>query len=275
MNYEIFLTTRNPPTTMNTKYLRYSLILVFLSSLLLSPLSPSLAKPGKEYYELKIYHVRGPQMALMESYLQNAYLPAAHRAGIKNVGVFKAMENDSLLYVLTPFQSLNQLTGVSQKLEKDKDYYAAGVTYIDSPFKEPAYQRFETVIMEAFDKMPVHAKPGLTAPMSERVYELRSYESPSEKRYLNKVKMFNDGGEVTIFKKLGFNPVFFAKVIAGSKMPNLMYMTTFADRASRDAHWKSFGADADWNKLKLMPEYQNNMTKAEITFLRPVAYSDI
>ena len=274
MNYEIFLTTRCPSTTMNAKYLRYSLILFLLSSLLLSSFHPSLAKPGKEYYELKIYHVRGPQMALMESYLQNAYLPAAHRAGIKNVGVFKAMENDSLLYVLTPFQSLDQLTGISQKLEKDKDYYAAGRAYIDSPSKEPAYQRFETVIMEAFDKMPVHAKPGLTAPMSERVYELRSYESPSEKRYLNKVAMFN-AGEVTIFKKLGFNPVFFAKVIAGSKMPNLMYMTTFADRASRDAHWKSFGADADWNKLKVMPEYQNNMTRAEITFLRPVAYSDI
>lgn len=249
--------------------------LLFLSSLLLSSFIASKVPPKKEYYELKIYHVRGPQMALMEAYLQNAYLPAAHRAGIKNVGVFKAMDDDSLLYVLTPFQSLSQLTGISQKLEKDKDYYAAGVAYIDSPFKEPAYQRFETVIMEAFDKMPVHAKPGLTAPMSERVYELRSYESPSEKRYLNKVKMFNEGGEVAIFKKLGFNPVFFAKVIAGSKMPNLMYMTTFADRASRDAHWKSFSADADWSKLKVMPEYQNNMTKAEITFLRPVAYSDL
>ncbi len=259
---------------MSVKYYRRSFLLFFLSPLLLSSLSPSLAKPGKEYYELKIYHVRGPQMALMESYLQNAYLPAAHRAGIKNVGVFKAMENDSLLYVLTPFKSLDQLMGLSQKLEKDKEYYTAGVSYVDSPFKEPAYQRFETVILEAFDQMPVHAKSGLTVPMSERVYELRSYESPSEKRYLNKVAMFN-AGEVTIFKKLGFNPVFFAKVIAGSKMPNLMYMTTFADKASRDAHWKSFGADADWSKLKVMPEFQDNMTKAEITFLRPATYSDL
>ncbi len=260
---------------MNQKHLRLCTALLFL--LFFSPflLSSSTAAPKPEYYELKIYHVHGPQMALMESYLQNAYLPAAHRAGIKSVGVFKAMDNDSLLYVLTPFKSLDQLTGLSEKLEKDKEYYAAGVSYIESPFKEPAYQRFETVILEAFDQMPMHAKSGLTAPMSERVYELRSYESPSEKRYLNKVKMFNDGGEVTIFKKLGFNPVFFAKVIAGSKMPNLMYLTTFADKASRDAHWKAFGADADWNKLKVMPEYQDNMTKAGVTFVKPAEYSDL
>lgn len=259
---------------MNKKYFRYTALCVslILSSLLLSSLK---AAPKSEYYELKIYHVQGAQMALMESYLQNAYLPAAHRAGIKSVGVFKGMDNDSLLYVLTPFKSLDQLTGLSEKLEKDKEYYAAGVSYIDSPFKEPAYTRFETVLMEAFDQMPMHAKSGLTAPMSERVYELRSYESPSEKRHLNKVKMFNDGGEVRIFKKLGFNPVFFAKVISGSHMPNLMYMTTFADKASRDEHWKAFGADADWNKLKVMPEYQDNMTKAGITFVKPTAYSDL
>lgn len=261
---------------MSVKYYRTSFLLLFLSSLLLFSATPwSFSPPRKEYYELKIYHVRGPQMALMDNYLQNAYLPAAHRAGIKNVGVFKAMDNDSLLYVLTPFQSLDQLTGLSQKLDKDKAYQTAGKEYIDSPLKEPAYQRYETVIMEAFETMPVHAKSGLTVPMSERVYELRDYESSSEKRYLNKVKMFDDGGEVEIFKKLGFHPIFFAKVIAGSHMPNLMYLITFSDKASRDAHWKAFGGDADWSKLKSMPEYQQNTSKTGGKFVRPTEYSDL
>ncbi|GHB69439.1 NIPSNAP family protein [Persicitalea jodogahamensis] len=262
---------------MNTKYLQRSFVLRLLFSILLSSslLSSLSAAPKPEYYELKIYHVHGPQMALMDNYLQNAYLPAAHRAGIKNVGVFKALDNDSLLYVLTPFQSLDQLTGLSQKLSKDKAYLSAGKEYIDSPLKEPAYQRFETVILEAFDTMPVHAKPGLTVPVGERVYELRDYESSSEKRYLNKVRMFDDGGEVEIFKRLGFNPVFFAKVIAGSHMPNLMYLITFSDKASRDAHWKAFGADAEWSKLKSMPEYQENTSKTGGKFVRPTAYSDI
>ncbi len=260
----------------NPAFLRITTLRFFFSILLSSIfLSSSLAKPGKEYYELKIYHVHGPQMALMDNYLQNAYLPAAHRAGIKNVGVFKAMDNDSLLYVLTPFKSLDQLMGLSEKLGKDNAYLSAGKAYIDSPLKEPAYQRYETVIMEAFDEMPVHAKSGLTTPMSDRVYELRDYESSSEKRYLNKVKMFDEGGEVEIFKKLGFHPVFFAKVIAGSHMPNLMYLITFSDKASRDAHWKSFSADADWGKLKTMPEYQENTSKTGGKFVKPTTYSDL
>ena len=264
---------------MSSKYNSDTLKFFFVSSFLLSSfLLSSLnakAAPKPEYYELKIYHVHGPQMALMDAYLKNAYLPAAHRAGIKEVGVFKAMENDSLLYVLTPFQSLDQLTGLSQKLEKDKEYMSMGMDYVNSPLKEPAYQRFETVILEAFDKMPMHAKSGLTVPMSERVYELRDYESSSEKRHLNKVKMFNDGNEIAIFKKLGFNPVFFAKVIAGSHMPNLMYLITFSDKASHDALWKAFGADAGWGKLKAMPEYQENTSKTGGKFVRPTVYSDI
>lgn len=263
---------------MNSTSYRRRVELLFLSfflPFLLFSLLTSATPPKKEYYELKIYHLKGEQMTLMDSYLKNAYIPAAHRAGIKNVGVFKAINSDSLLYVLTPMKSLDQLATFSQTLAKDKTYQANGKSYIESAFKEPAYQKFETIIMEAFAGAEQHRKPNLTAPMSQRVYELRSYESPSETRHLNKVDMFTKGDEIGIFNKLGFNPVFFARVIAGSRMPNLMYMITFEDRASRDAHWKAFGSDPDWNKLKVLPEYQNNMNPAVAYFLQPKEYSDI
>lgn len=252
-----------------------AILLSFFLPFLLFSLPASANAPKKEFYELKIYHVKGAQTALMDSYLKNAYIPAAHRAGIKNVGVFKAADSDSLLYVLTPLKSLDQLAKFSQTLAKDKTYQADGKSYTESTFKEPAYQKFETIVLEAFAGAEQHRKPNLTAPMSKRVYELRSYESPSEMRHLNKVAMFVKGDEIGIFNKLGFNPVFFARVIAGSRMPNLMYLTTFEDRASRDAHWKAFGSDPDWNKLKVMPEYQNNMNPPVIYFLQPKDYSDI
>jgi NIPSNAP len=128
--------------------------------------------------------------------------------------------------------------------------------------------------MKAFSKSPVMQRPKLTGPRSERIYELRSYEGPTEKRYENKVKMFNDGDEVGLFNRLNFNAVFYGEVFAGSKMPNLMYMTTFDNKQSRDDHWKAFSADAQWMKLKVMPEYQNNVSKNVQTFLRPTEYSD-
>ena len=33
-------------------------------------------------------------------------------------------------------------------------------------------------------------------------------------------------------------------------MPNLMYMTSFENKAARDEHWKTFGSDPEWKKLK-------------------------
>ncbi|MFK7920761.1 MAG: NIPSNAP family protein, partial [Bacteroidia bacterium] len=109
---------------------------------------------------------------------------------------------------------------------------------------------------------------------AERVYELRSYESATEDLYRRKVDMFNAGGEVTLFDDLGFNAVFYAEVLSGDKMPNLMYMTTFSDMESRDAHWKAFVASPVWEKLKAMDKYQNTVSHADIMLLFPTEYSD-
>ena len=36
--------------------------------------------------------------------------------------------------------------------------------------------------------------------------------------------MFNEGGEIRLFARLNFNAVFYGDVLAGDRMPNLMYM---------------------------------------------------
>ena len=123
--------------------------------------------------------------------------------------------------------------------------------------------------------MPSFHVPQLKNSPDKRVYELRSYEAYSEEIFKNKVEMFNEGGEVILFNRLGFNAVFYASVISGSKMPNLMYMTTFEDMASRDEHWKAFSDDAEWKRLSAMEKYQKNVSKIDILFLRPTDYSGI
>jgi len=123
--------------------------------------------------------------------------------------------------------------------------------------------------------MPALTGSKLTAPKSERVYELRSYEGPSEKYYKNKVRMFNQGGEISLFARLGFNGVFYSEVLVGSKMPNLMYMTSFNNMQSRDEHWKAFGDDPEWKTLSAKPEYQHNVSHADIIFLRPTEFSEL
>ncbi|MDB4903371.1 MAG: hypothetical protein JWQ63_2652 [Mucilaginibacter sp.] len=230
------------------------------------------------YYELKIYHLKTQtQEDRLDQYLQNAYLPAMHRMGIKNVGVFKPVESDTSgkrVYVLTPFRTWSQFENLEQKLMGDNEYVTAAKDYIDAPYNDAPYTRLETIVLKAFPKMTEPAVPNLTANKTDRVYELRSYESATEKFNVNKVRMFNDGNEVALFKRLGFNAVFYAEVLAGSHQPNLMYMTTFNSRPDRDKHWDAFSNDPEWKTLVAKPEYQHNVSKADIIFLHPTAYSD-
>jgi hypothetical protein len=132
----------------------------------------------------------------------------------------------------------------------------------------------ETILLQAFSLAPKLQLPALKESRRNRIYELRSYESATEKIFQNKVKMFNEGDEIGLFKRLNFNAVFYGEVIAGGKMPNLMYMTCHENKTLRDANWKAFGNDPFWKKLSAMPEYQHNVSHIDITFLYPTEYSD-
>jgi hypothetical protein len=175
---------------------------------------------------------------------------------------------------LLPLKSLDALTGIADKLKADNSYNSLGADYLNATYNNPPYSRIETILLHAFPLAPQMQLPVLQAAKRQRVYELRSYESATEKKFVNKVEMFNQGDEIGLFKRLNFNAVFYASVVAGSKMPNLMYMTTFENKANRDEHWKAFGSDPYWKKLSAMPEYQNNVSHIDITFLYPVDYSD-
>ena len=236
-------------------------------------------KPKREFYQLTVYYFNSSeQEQALDKYLQQALLPALHKMKIANVGVFKSLANDTAtaksLYVLVPVKSLEMVTNIAAKLAADKDYQAAGVDYINAVYKTPPYARMETILLQAFSLAPKMQLPALKGDRKERVYELRSYESATEKIFANKVQMFNEGDEIGLFKRLNFNAIFYAEVIAGSKMPNLMYMTSFENKADRDAHWKTFVDDPYWKKLSAMPEYQNNVSHIDIMFLRPTGYSD-
>jgi len=173
---------------------------------------------------------------------------------------------------LIPFKSLDQFANLDATLANDKQYLKAGKEYLQAPHDNPPYSRFESILLEAFSGMPVLATHGNAT--ARKIYELRSYEAATEILHLNKVKMFDDA-EIEIFDRLGFNAIFYARVLAGNKMPNLIYMTSFQDMESRDAHWEKFGNDPAWKKLLADPQYNNNFLKADVYLLHAKTYSDI
>lgn len=252
------------------------LVLTGLGFWLTASVASTPSTPRPTYFALKVYHLKtSRQEALIDSFLQGHYLPALRAAGVSMVGVFKLLGNDTAadrgIYVLTPFGSLQQW----EKIDKETTarLLAAGGAYEKAVYDQPAYTRQETILLRAFAQMAGLKAPKLDAPKKERVYELRSYEGASEKIFYNKVQMFNAGGEIKLFDRLGFNGLFYGEVVFGAKMPNLMYLTCFANMVDREAHWKTFGSDAEWKRLSTLPEYQHNVSHMDITFLRPTDYS--
>ncbi len=161
----------------------------------------------------------------------------------------------------------------NNNLEKLSQPVQWGLTELGS-YNQPIYNRYEQFLLSAFNDMPFMKIPDSDISKTDRIFELRSYESPTEATYRNKVHMFNEGGEVKLFEQLGFNAVFYADVLFGSKMPNLMYMTSFSNIESRNEHWKQFGESATWKRLSSMDFYKNNMSALHSQLLKSTTYSD-
>lgn len=256
--------------------MKKTIFLLFITIILLS--SKLFAQP-RDIYQIKTYLMNTQQqMETTENFLKDTYLPALKRLGIKSVGVFKpkTIESDSIkkVMVLIPFSSLEQFSGLDSQLSNDTVYLTTGANYLNALYNQKPYLRIESTLLQAFTDRPHLTPTSLTEPRKDRVYELRSYEASTEAILKNKIEMFNKGGEVKLFDSLKFNAVFYGEVISGNKMPNLMYMTTFSNQASRDALWKAFFASPEWKVLSAKTEYKNNVSKSEITFLTPTDYSD-
>lgn len=235
------------------------------------------AQTAQQYYELKTYTFNtDEQLKTTENFLENAYLPALKEIGIGPVGVFKPVKiSDSLqqLYVLLPFDSLEEFTSLQDKLSGLSSFRESGKNYLNAKADNAPYARISSTLLKAFEDMPVMQPSQVTGPRENRIYELRSYQSPTEDYFARKVKMFNAGGEIKLFDALGFNAVFYSEAIIGPEMPNLVYMVTFENEAERDAHWQAFGSSPVWKKLSAEAEYQDTVNHITSTYLYPTSYS--
>jgi hypothetical protein len=253
---------------------------VFTLLVLILVLTISTTLSARDYYQIKVYTIKNAdQEVRIDNYLKTAYLPAMHRAGVKKVGVFKPKADDpafgTKIFVLVRLKEIGQIEKIEVSLSKDKEYQTSAADYINAAFDNPAYERIESILLKAFDKQTDLFVPKFTTPKSEQIFELRSYQSATEKIYRKKVEMFNEGGETEIFKSIGANAVFYGEVISGSQMPNLMYMTSYENMQSNEDHWKLFRDHPDWKKLSGMEEYKNTVSHIDKWMCNPTDYSDI
>jgi hypothetical protein len=233
---------------------------------------------GREYYELRRYHFRsGPQVDLAHAFFRDAFVPALNRQGIKAVGVFAVTigPDTPSVYVLIPGASLETLVTMHSRLDRDAEFLKGGEAFLNAPAKEPAYVRVESSLLQAFEKMPKLTIPA-TAEHRSRMFELRTYESPTDQDHTRKVEMFNSG-EMDSFRRAGFWGVFYAATLIGPRLPNLTYMLGFDDLADRDKKWAAFRSDPGWQKLNGTPRYTFEAIVSNVTniVLTATPYSQI
>lgn len=215
------------------------------------------AGAGREFYALRRYRLQtGPQTKLTENYFGDALIPALTRMGMGPVGAFRLVfgPQTPTFYLLIPAPSVAALTEVEFRLVQDAAFMKAAEPFWNAPATAPAFLRMESSLLIAFEGWPRLTLPPVGVPKSKRIYQLRTYESPSDRDHVRKVEMFHHG-EFQIFKNAGFHPVFYGDTLIGPRMPNLTYMLSFSGMEELNANWKAFRADPAWKKLSTDPRY--------------------
>jgi hypothetical protein len=252
------------------------------SAAALAPMQPSQAQESqmhsnpRDFYLLRRYNLQtGPQTALIEKFLSEALIPALSRRNIGPVGAFKldVGPETPAFYVLIPTRTTGQAAMLDQDLITDPEFVKAAEPFWSAPATAPAFLRAESSLLVSFEGWPRLTPPAKSA---KRIFQLRTYESPSFHDHEVKVKMFHSG-EFDIFKAASFRPVFFGDTLVGPRMPSLTYMLAFDDVTQLDTQWNTFRNDPNWKKLSADPRFAYEAIVSSITnlILSPLAASQI
>ena len=213
----------------------------------------------------------------LNTFVDKVALPAWNRMGIKPVGVFTSFIGpDSLnLFVVLPHKNFESVVSTFSNLQNDMEYQKSGEEYLNTPQDKPLYTRMNSSLLRAFPKFPQIQIPKAAASNSSRIFELRVYESHSEKARQTKIDQFCIGSTIDIFHKAGMRSVFYGETIIGNNQPSLYYMLAFEDLDDLEDSWARFRAQPEWLKLSKEPRFANTVSHSTKWFLNPAPYSQL
>lgn len=232
---------------------------------------------AEQLYEVRSYILgeKGDAESV-HGFLRDALLPAMERQKIGPIGAFMNSESDETgsprIVVVIPYDNADQIAKVGQAVVADAQFQADAKTYLDRGPKDSPYQRISSELLVAMDCMPELTVPAGLLANSDRVYELRVYESANERLGHTKVDMFNSG-EVPIFLACGIQPIFIGQAIVGPQTPNLTYLTAYPSEAERLESWVAFRKHPDWQVLKEVEKYKGTVSRIDKFVLVPTDYS--
>ena len=206
----------------------------------------------REFIELRTYTVKDDdKKAKLIATLDKALTPALNAQGIKPVGVFSAHDIEKnfqqSVFVLFPHKTLNSVQTVSAKLLADQTFMKNGGAFFEGTSKDPLYTTYTSELLYGFEQCP-----SIETPISgkDRLFQIRYYRSWNIDKNAKKVHMFDEGGELALFRKVGMHPIFFGDMVFGNMMPNLTYMLGWRCRTIQAAFPYKPALAATWGCRK-------------------------
>ena len=234
---------------------------------------------AREFYQIRKYKLEnGPQTKLVGSYFADALIPALGRMGMGPIGAFSLTMGPETptYYLLIPGSSAEALITVDLHLNEDADFQKAAEPFWSAPSTSPSFQRVESSLLIAFEGWPKITPPTAAATKGKRIYQMRTYESPSYRDHVRKVEMFHKG-EFDYFASSGLHSVFYGDMLVGPRMPCLTYMLSMDVLEDLNAHWDAFSNNPGWKKLSADPRYAFEPTVSNIDnlILSPLPSSQV
>jgi hypothetical protein len=240
------------------------------------------AEPGAatrpQVLELRRYRLRNGALATrFAAYAKDALVPALGRAGLAPIGAWTvAMGPDSpTLHLLLPHPDAASVVTLDARLEADAEYRKAAASSLVLPPADAPFLSCDSSLHAAVATMPGIEKPTGAAAGKDRVFELRTYRSATEAASRRKIDMFEAGGELGLFRRVGLNTVFFGRDLVGPGLPSLTYMVVFADADAREKAWAAFREHPEWVKMRDDPRFADTVSNIDSSLLRPTDYSQI
>jgi hypothetical protein len=228
--------------------------------------------------ELRRYHLRqGALAARFAAYAKDALVPALGRAGLAPVGAWNVAvgPDQPTVHLLIPHPDGGSVVTLAARLEADAEYRKAAAASLALPPVDPPYLSCDSSLHAAVPTLPGVEKPAGAAAGPDRVFELRTYRSATEAASRRKVEMFEEGGELALFRRVGLHTVFFGRDLVADGIPSLTYMVVFADAAAREKAWAAFRDHPEWARMRDDPRYADTVSQIDSTLLRPTGYSQV
>lgn len=245
---------------------------------LLLALAATVRAADLSIYELRTYTTEPGRLDALLARFRDHTLKLFAKHGITNLAYWVPMDEKNgagakLVYLLG-YPSRDAATAAWKNFRSDPEWQAVAKASEAPSAGGKIVAKVESIFLAPTAYSPAFKVGAAAAP---RVFELRTYTTPDEKRLAALDARFG-GGETDLFAHAGMTGVAYTHPVDADKgaAHTLIYLLAHANREAAAASWQKFRTDPAWVKLRADSEKAagGSLTaKTESMFLTPVDFS--